>query len=419
MRVRRAGADLPVGRERRAPVRAERAPELRVVVREAVRVARTASPEIRSRVVPDDREVAGRRVERDLRQELAVRGRVVVDADACAPGGAAVVRVADHHVGVVALVLHLKRVDEIDPPGMRAAGPVPGEPRLGVDGAVGLRRDEVEAADVRGRGENSVAEAERAEPVRVDAREELAAALAALGERADLHHLAARADRDVAVGAVVRARDDLAGEEGADLPEPGDGRAGREHRPAGVDDHPHLSLRRRDRRLVDEAEEAAVDVRDHVEAEAAVDAERDRDGVLGLVEVGQEEVAVLVEREARVAARVAEVVVDADQPLRPRRAPVEADRGEHARRQPDLLVADVRHDDDVVRVRRIDGDRLLRLLARPLADVDVRRRADDGPGGPDAARPRREQRCRSDKRGDEKRALHVLPFPRGRDCRGG
>ena len=44
--VRGPGADLDVGRERRAAVRAERAPELRVVVGDAVGVACAAGAEV-------------------------------------------------------------------------------------------------------------------------------------------------------------------------------------------------------------------------------------------------------------------------------------------------------------------------------------------------------------------------------------
>ena len=139
-------------------------------------------------------------------------------------------------------------------------------------------------------------------------------------------------------------------------------------------------------RLIDEAEEAAAfacrlgrrslrrrdDVRDEIEVQPTVGAERDRHDVLGLEQVGEEQIAVLVEREARIAARVAEVVVVADQASRPARATVEADGGEHPGRQPRLEVADVADDHDVVRVGRIDGDRLFRLVQVPLADVDVR-----------------------------------------------
>ncbi len=128
---------------------------------------------------------------------------------------------------------------------MRAAGPVPGQARLGVDGAIRLRRNEVESADVSRGDEDAVAEPGRSEAVRVDVDEELAAALPALGQRADLHHLAGGADRDVAVGAVVGSWDDLARDERTDLAEPGDRRAGGEHRPAGVEDDPHLALGRR------------------------------------------------------------------------------------------------------------------------------------------------------------------------------
>src|SRR5206468_3744005 len=82
----------------------EGAPELRVVVRHAVGVARASCAEIGARVVPDDGDLPRRRVERDPREELAVRRRVVVDAHRRAPGRAAVVGVPNLDVGVVLFV---------------------------------------------------------------------------------------------------------------------------------------------------------------------------------------------------------------------------------------------------------------------------------------------------------------------------
>jgi len=61
--------------------------------------------------------------------------------------------------------LLFERVDEIDAAGVRTAGSVPGEPRLRIDRPVGLRRDEVEAANMCRRDEDAVAESRRPEPV--------------------------------------------------------------------------------------------------------------------------------------------------------------------------------------------------------------------------------------------------------------
>ncbi len=126
-----------------------------------------------------------------------------------------------------------------------------------------------------------------------------------------------RADGDVAVGAVVRAGDDLGGDEAADLPQSRYGRSRGHDRTSAIEHHPDLALASRDRRLVNEPEQAASlparrqvlplrlrDVRDEVEVEAAVSAESDGNLDLGVVEVGQEEVAVVVERQAGVAAGV-------------------------------------------------------------------------------------------------------------------
>src|SRR5262249_36601949 len=78
VRVRRRGAALLVRIEARPAVARERAPELGVVVRDAVRVAGPARAQVVAGVVPDDGEMSVRRIERDLGHELAVRPRVVV-----------------------------------------------------------------------------------------------------------------------------------------------------------------------------------------------------------------------------------------------------------------------------------------------------------------------------------------------------
>src|SRR5258706_446395 len=151
--------------------------------------------------------------------------------------------------------------------------------------------------------------------------------------------------------------------------------------PPVVDHNPALALTCRDRRLVDEPEQAASlptcrqarfwrlrDVRDEVEVEAAVSAEGDGDLVLDVVKVGQEEVAEAVKRQAGVATRVSQVVVVPDQPRGPGRAAVEA----YCREHPGCRVVHVRDDYNVVRVGWVDRHRLLGLIARPLADIDVR-----------------------------------------------
>src|SRR5205823_1099910 len=145
-----------------------------------------------------------------------------------------------------------------DAPVVCAARAVPRQPGLGVHGTSRLRGDEVEAADVRVGDEDSVAEVGGAEPVRVDVHEQLAAALAAFGEGADLHDLARGPDRDVAIRAVVGVRYDLTAEERSDLTGAGHGCAGRKQRAAGIENHPDLPVSRDHGRLVHEAEEAAI-----------------------------------------------------------------------------------------------------------------------------------------------------------------
>src|SRR5205814_7162143 len=87
---------------------------------------------------------------------------------------------------------------------------------------------------------------------------EPSATLAALRERAHLHHLACRSDRDIAIRAVVGSRDDLTLRERTNLAEAGDGGTGREHGPTGVEHHPDLTLGRGDGRLVDEPKQPAI-----------------------------------------------------------------------------------------------------------------------------------------------------------------
>ena len=278
---------------------------------------------------------------------------------------------------------------------MRAAGAVPRQAGLRVDGTIGLRADEVKPSNVGvGHGDPG-RKVGGAHPVRVDVDEQLAAALAALSQRAHLHNLPGRPDRYVAVRAVVGVGNDLAREEWAHLPDAANRRAGREQRPTRVKDHPHLAMGGGDGRLVDKAEQPTVvttrlgrgaagrrdDVTDEVEGQAAIRAQRDGHRVLDLEQVGHEQIAISVEGQARVAAGVAEVVVIADQLRGPGLAAVEADALEHARRQSGFPVADVGHEDDVLGVRGVDCDCLLGLVEVPLADVDVgRRRADCGTG---------------------------------------
>jgi hypothetical protein len=76
---------------------------------------------------------------------------------------------AHEDVGVVALVLYLRGVDEVD---AAAKGAPPGKARLGVDRPVRLGRDEVEATDVCLGDEIAAAEARGPEAVRIDVDEE-------------------------------------------------------------------------------------------------------------------------------------------------------------------------------------------------------------------------------------------------------
>ena len=145
------------------------------------------------------------------------------------------------------------------------------------------------------RHEDAVAERRRAEAIRVDVHEQLAAALPALGEGAHLHDLAARADGDVAVRAVVRPGDDLArGRRRPTWPRPVTGAPAVTIGPPALNDDPDLAVTGGDGGLVDEPEQPAplprgpaaalrgrlekprtVDVGDDVEGQPAVGGEGD------------------------------------------------------------------------------------------------------------------------------------------------
>src|SRR5216117_3186603 len=178
--VRRARADLNVAGER-LPIAAERAPELGIVVRHTVGVARASAAEVVARVVPDDGDLSGDWIERELREELTAHRAVVIHPHRWTPRRAAVVGVADEDVRVVALVLLLEGVDEVDATIVRSAAAVPRKAGFRVDRAIRLGRDEVEPADVSIGDEHAIAETGRPEPIGIDVHERLAAALPALG----------------------------------------------------------------------------------------------------------------------------------------------------------------------------------------------------------------------------------------------
>src|SRR5205823_12156895 len=78
MGVRRSGADLNVLGKRLSSVGTKRAPELRIGIGDAVGVTRPPGAEIVAGVIPDDRDIPGCGVERNLRQKLTILGVVVV-----------------------------------------------------------------------------------------------------------------------------------------------------------------------------------------------------------------------------------------------------------------------------------------------------------------------------------------------------
>src|SRR5437870_3623578 len=113
-RVGGSGADLNIPAESLAAIGAEGAPDLGVVIGDAVGIARPADAEIVARVIPAHGEVAAGGVERDFGQELAVGSAVIVHAHAGVPGSAIIVGIADENVEVVAVIFQFARVHEID-----------------------------------------------------------------------------------------------------------------------------------------------------------------------------------------------------------------------------------------------------------------------------------------------------------------
>src|SRR5207247_11082663 len=74
--VRRSGADLNVLGKRLPSVGTNGAPELLIGIGDAVGVTRPPGAKIVAGVIPDDRDIPGRGVERNLRQELTILGAV-------------------------------------------------------------------------------------------------------------------------------------------------------------------------------------------------------------------------------------------------------------------------------------------------------------------------------------------------------
>ena len=72
--------EVELSGERSTAVRAERAPELGVVVGDTVGVSGSAGAEIGARVVLHDRQVSGGLIERDLEELLFLRRSTTIDS---------------------------------------------------------------------------------------------------------------------------------------------------------------------------------------------------------------------------------------------------------------------------------------------------------------------------------------------------
>src|SRR6202008_1984184 len=92
----------------------------------------------------------------------------------------------------------------------------------------------------------------------IDVDIDLAAALAAFSQRADLHHLAVGANCDVAVGAVVRTANNFRRNKASHGAQPAHRRAGGDDWTTPIKHDPNLTLSGHDCWLVDEAEQPAA-----------------------------------------------------------------------------------------------------------------------------------------------------------------
>src|SRR5260221_293631 len=98
-------------------------------------------------------------------------------------------------------------------------------PSVGTEGAPDLGIGIGDAISVT-REDAVIAESGWTQAVRIDIHKDPASTLGALRQSADLHYLAIRTDGNVAVGAIVRAGDDLRPDEAAHLAQTGHRRTG-------------------------------------------------------------------------------------------------------------------------------------------------------------------------------------------------
>ena len=124
-RVREPAAQAPVRRPSRATISAESAVVFRIVVRNHVRPAGTGHAVVVATIMEAHCHNAGRGIESNVRQELTVRGRVVVHAHRCGPCRAVISRRAHLNIRVVVLVDRLICVHQVDAIVERPTGRVP------------------------------------------------------------------------------------------------------------------------------------------------------------------------------------------------------------------------------------------------------------------------------------------------------
>src|SRR4029077_8531227 len=108
---------------------------------------------------------------------LAVDRVVVVELHRRRPGSAVVVGMLEFDVRVVAAIGRLLGPDEVGPPSVCAAAPVPGQIGFGVDRPIWLSRDGVEPAYGAVCDEDRRVEAGPAEAVGVHRREDVGSTL--------------------------------------------------------------------------------------------------------------------------------------------------------------------------------------------------------------------------------------------------
>ena len=183
--VREPSAQALIRRPGCAAVGGKSAVVFGIIVRDHVRTAWTGYAVIIATIVKAHCDYAACGIKSDVRQELTVRGCVVVHTDRRGPRRAVISRCSHHNICVIVLINGLIRVHQVEAVVELATSRVPYQPGLSVDRASVLRWDEVETTDIGRRNGNPRAETAYSQTVGVhidvDRRWTLSASRALIG----------------------------------------------------------------------------------------------------------------------------------------------------------------------------------------------------------------------------------------------